>query len=150
MLEDGGERRNEWIWEVCMKTAFVRAGATAALALTLALGATASAWANGASFFDEDDQDENVGPAFFGFVKETSGRLVPDAIITATIKEMNSSVTVRTNVMGIYRIPGFAKSIDPTHVDIVCSKPGYEQATRLRRPSSPDTPIEVDCTLKKN
>jgi len=132
-----------------MKTLFGCAGASLAFALAIALASTGPAWGNGASFFDDDDHDDNVGPGFFGFVKETNGKLVPDAVITATIKQMNSTVTARTNVMGVYRIPGFAKSIDPKEVDITCSKDGYKQTARLQRPSPPNAPIEVSCTLAK-
>lgn len=132
-----------------MKARFGRAGTPLALAFAMTLAAASAAWGNGASFFDDDDHDDNVGPGFFGFVKETNGKLVPDAIITASIKQMNSTVTARTNVMGVYRIPGFAKSIDPKQVDITCSKEGYKQTARLQRPSPPNAPIEVSCTLAK-
>jgi hypothetical protein len=133
-----------------MKIVFSRTGFTVAFALAIALAITVPAWANGGSFFDEEDeQGDNVGPSYFGFVKETNGKLIPDAVITATIKEMNSSVTARTNVMGVYRIPGFAKSIDPKQVDINCSKSGYKQTARVQRPSPPNAPIEVSCTMAK-
>lgn len=130
-----------------MKTMF--GCAAASIALVLAVAASGPAWGNGASFFDDDDHEDNVGPGFFGFVKDTNGKLVPDAVITAEIKQMNSTVTARTNVMGVYRIPGFAKTIDPKDVDITCSKEGYKQTARLQRPSPPNAPVEVSCTLAK-
>jgi hypothetical protein len=129
------------------KTLF--AGACSSIALAIALAASSPAWSNGASFFDEDDHDDNVGPGFFGFVKDVNGKLVPDAVITVTIKQRNSTVTARTNIMGVYRIPGFAKSIDPKQVDIACSKTGYKQTASIQRPSPPNAPIEVSCTLAK-
>jgi hypothetical protein len=133
-----------------MRIVFSRAASTVAFTLVIALALTVPAWANGGSFFDEEDEHgDNVGPSYFGFVKETNGKLIPDAVITATIKEMNSSVTARTNVMGVYRIPGFAKSIDPKQVDINCSKSGYKQTARVQRPSPPNAPIEVSCTMAK-
>jgi hypothetical protein len=111
------------------------------------------AWANGAGFFEElESDDEEVGSPFFGFAKESGGRFVADATITATIKSMNSSVAVHTDVQGHYRIPGFSKSIDPKQVEITCSKDGYKQVSTLKRPPAggPNAPIEVDCTLAKN
>jgi hypothetical protein len=124
-------------------------GASIAFALAALAATSGSAWSNGASFFDDDDHGDNVGPGYFGFVKDANGKLVPDAVITVTIKQMNSTMTARSNVMGVYRIPGFAKSIDPKQVDIACSKPGYKQTARIQRPSPPNAPIEVSCTLTK-
>lgn len=112
------------------------------------------AFANGAGFFEEmEEENEDTGSPFFGFAKEASGRYLADTTITATIKSMNSSVAVHTDVQGHYRIPGFAKSIDPKQVEIACSKDGYKQVSMLRRPPAgggPNPPIEVDCTMAKN
>jgi hypothetical protein len=124
-------------------------GVSIVLALAVVTATAGSAWSNGASFFDDDDHGDDVGPGFFGFVKDANGKLVPDATITVTIKQMNSTMTARTNVMGVYRIPGFAKTIDPKQVDIACSKAGYKQTARIQRPSPPNAPIEVSCTLTK-
>ena len=133
-----------------MNALFVRTGIATMFALTLMLGASHSVWANGKGFFEELEEDEeDVGPPYFGFVKEPNGKFMPDATITATIKSMNSSVTVRTDVQGHFRIPGFSKSIDPKEVDITCSKDGYKQVNRSRRPSANNGPIEVTCTLGK-
>jgi hypothetical protein len=104
--------------------------------------------ANGIEFFEEDESDDR-GLPYFGFVREPGGKLVADAIITATIKEMNSTLTARTDVLGHYRIPGFAKSVDPKNVEIGCSKQGYKQVGVLPRPTPPNTAIEIDCTLAK-
>ncbi|MGE5538511.1 MAG: carboxypeptidase-like regulatory domain-containing protein [Gemmatimonas sp.] len=123
--------------------------AAAALVAAAALLTPGSASANGVEFFEEDESAD-VGLPFFGFVRETSGKLVPDAVITATIKEMNSTLTARTDVLGHYRIPGFAKTVDPKNVEIACSKQGYKQVTVLPRPTPPNTAIEVDCTLAKD
>jgi hypothetical protein len=107
-----------------------------------------AASANGIEFFEEDESEDR-GLPFFGFVRESGGKLVPDAVITATIKEMNSTLTARTDVLGHYRIPGFAKSVDPKSVEIGCSKQGYKQVTVMPRPTPPNTAIEIDCTLAK-
>ena len=138
-----------------MNALFVRTGVSMMFAVTLMLGAltfgtSAPAWANGKGFFEELEEDEeDVGPPYFGFAKEPNGKFMADTIVTATIKSMNSSVTVRTDVQGHYRIPGFSKSIDPKEVDITCSKDGYKLVNRSRRPSPNNGPIEVSCTLAK-
>jgi hypothetical protein len=138
-----------------MNALFVRASVAMMFAIplmfgALTFGAPTSAWANGKGFFEELEEDEeDVGPPYFGFVKEPNGKFMPDATIVATIKSMNSSVTVRTDVQGHFRIPGFSKSIDPKEVDITCSKDGYKQVNRSRRPSPNNGPIEVTCTLAK-
>ncbi|HTI87120.1 MAG TPA: carboxypeptidase-like regulatory domain-containing protein [Alphaproteobacteria bacterium] len=123
----------------------------AAAAMTFAIAALihVPAAANGIEFFEEDESDDR-GLPFFGFVRESGGKLVSDAVITATIKEMNSTLTARTDVLGHYRIPGFAKSVDPKNVEIGCSKQGYKQVSILPRPTPPNTAIEIDCTLAKD
>ena len=133
-----------------MNSPFVRAVFAMAFVFALSLGPLSHAWANGKGFFEELEEDEeDVGPPYFGFVKEPNGKFMPDATIVASIKSMNSSVTVRTDVQGHFRIPGFSKSIDPKEVDITCSKDGYKQVNRSRRPSPNNGPIEVTCTLAK-
>ena len=132
-----------------MNAMFVRVGFATMFAFALTLGPSL-AWANGKGFFEELEEDEeDTGPPYFGMVKDTSGKFVPDAIITASIKSMNSSVTARTDIQGHYRIPGFSKSIDPKEVDITCSKEGYKLANRTRRANPNNGPIEVSCTLAK-
>ena len=52
--------------------------------------------------------------------------------------------------MGVYKISGFGKDVDPDSVTISCAKDGYKQAGVLRRPHAKgdDTePIEVECYL---
>ena len=48
-------------------------GATCILSTTL--------WAGGAGFGDDDDNSEEEGPSYFGFVKDTNGSTMPDAKI---------------------------------------------------------------------
>ena len=71
------------------------------------------------------------------------------ARVTAAPQAGGSLVT-RSNSMGIYKIPGFAKEIDPKTVDISCAKDGYGQANVVRRGQADlKDPVEVDCTLQK-
>lgn len=121
------------------------------LALILAAAGPVAARAGGATFGDDDDNGASRGPYFFGFTRDTSGASVPDAKVTATLKAGGALVT-RSNGMGVYKIPGFGKDVDPEGVDISCAKDGYTQDSVLRRPhAAGDTtdPVEVECTLKK-
>lgn len=125
---------------------------TAALALGLACALSVAARGGGASFGDDDhDDSEDIGPSYFGFVKDTSGSLVADAKVTVTVKNRGGVVT-RTDPLGIYKVPGFEKAIDPKDVEISCQKDGYQQVRTFRRTlpgADPKTPVETECTLQR-
>jgi hypothetical protein len=96
-----------------------------------------------------EDSDSNDGPSYFGFVRDSDGSPVSGARVTAAPQAGGSLVT-RSNSMGVYKIPGFAKEIDPNTVDIACAKDGYSQANVARRGQADSKdPVEVDCTLQK-
>ena len=109
-------------------------------------------WAGGAGFGDDDDNSEEEGPSYFGFVKDTNGATVPDAKVTVGIKDRGGIVT-RTNALGAYKVPGFGKDVDPRDVEIACDKQGYKQLRTLRRMRSPNAdpkiPVETECTLQR-
>ena len=109
-------------------------------------------WAGGAGFGDDDDNSEEEGPSYFGFVKDTNGATVPDAKVTVGIKDRGGIVT-RTDALGAYKVPGFGKDVDPRDVEIACDKQGYKQLRTLRRMRSPNAdpkiPVETDCTLQR-
>ena len=109
-------------------------------------------WAGGAGFGDDDDNSEEEGPSYFGFVKDTNGATVPDAKVTVGIKNRGGIVT-RTDALGAYKVPGFGKDVDPQDVEIACDKQGYKQLRTLRRMRSPNAdpkiPVETDCTLQR-
>jgi len=122
-------------------------------AALMAFGATFStggrALAGGATFDDPDD-DTDSGPPFSGFVRDTAGNPVDDAKITVTVKIFNSTLILRTDPDGHFIVKGFDKSVDPSDVDIACSKEGYTQYAVSRRPTGdPTAPIPVYCVLKK-
>ena len=50
-------------------------------------------WAGGAGFGDDDDNSEEEGPSYFGFVKDTNGATVPDAKVTVGVKDRGGIVT---------------------------------------------------------
>ena len=128
----------------CGSLASVIVGATCILSTAL--------WAGGAGFGDDDDNSEEEGPSYFGFVKDTNGSTMPDAKVTVGIKDRGGVVT-RTDALGAYKVPGFGKDVDPKDVEIACDKQGYKQIRILRRMRSPTAdvkiPIETECTLQR-
>jgi hypothetical protein len=118
-----------------------------AIAMSLAAFAAMPARAGGVNF--GEDSDSNDGPSYFGFVRDAGGSPVSGARVTAAPQAGGSLVT-RSNSMGIYKIPGFAKDIDPKTVDITCAKDGYAQSNVVRRgQADAKDPVEIDCTLQK-
>src|SRR5712672_4132966 len=89
-------------------------------------------WAGGAGFGDDDDNSEEEGPSYFGFVRDTSGATVPDAKVTVGLKGRGGIIT-RTDLLGTYKVPGFGKDVDPKDVEVACDKPGYKQMRVVRR-----------------
>ena len=128
-----------------------RAGSIAAFGFVIAFAALRPAVAGGVGFTDEELNSAGDGPAFFGFVRLVDGPGVADAKVTAEIKNRGALVT-RTDILGVYKIPGFGKDVNPDDVIISCAKDGYKQANVLRRPhTAGDTkdPVEVECYLQK-
>ena len=108
-------------------------------------------WAGGAGFGDDDDNSEEEGPSYFGFVKDTNGATVPDAKVTVGIKDRGGIVT-RTDALGAYKVPGFGKDVSPNDVQVSCEKQGYKQTRVFRRPLPPPDskiPVETECTLQR-
>jgi hypothetical protein len=125
------------------------------VALAAAAGALlmcAPAFANGGDFFEElsatwqTNADEGV--PYFGFVRDSKGKMIPNATVSATTAS-GSTFVVQADNMGHYRNPGFSKSVDPKRVQVTCSKPGYRLVSRDRRVLRGVTkaPIETDCIL---
>jgi hypothetical protein len=129
--------------------------ASAALALAASVLVTVPASANGGDFFNElaESWGANVdtGTPFFGFVRDERGRAIPRAIVTATVQRGldGESVTIISDNLGHYRIPGLGKEIAAKDVVIECAKAGYraiQQDRRIMR-TMPKAPVEVNCKL---
>src|SRR5581483_5814747 len=107
-------------WRHCAYAARLFPAMTAWMRLTCLAGIAAAAFggANAAlaggqmNFGDETNTSANDGPPFFGFIRDSNGSSIPGAKVTATVKSGGALVT-RSNSMGVYKIPGFAKEIDP-------------------------------------
>src|SRR5882672_10893484 len=130
-----------------------RRWSVASMLVCLACAVSTAAWCGGAGFGDDDDNSEEEGPSYFGFVKDTNGATVPDAKVTVGIKNRGGVVT-RTDALGAYKVPGFGKDVDPTDVEIACDKQGYKQLKTLRRMRSPTAdvkiPVETECTMQRS
>ena len=132
-------------------SSLLRAACVAGAALFVASGAHA----NGGDFFEEmmanfhDNKDDGV--PYFGFVRDSKGKMIPNATITATTPT-GSSFVVQADAMGHYRIPGFSKRVDHTKVQISCSKEGYKLVARDRRAlrGVANAPVETNCTLARD
>jgi hypothetical protein len=132
-----------------MKRAIGRAGFTTVVVLGVILSISLPVWGGGNS--DEPDSHQDDGPSYFGFVKDTSGKVISDAKVTAEIKGRGSVIT-RSDATGIYKLPGFGTQVTPNNVIISCSKDGYRQTRILRRPApakKPVTAIETECTMQR-
>ena len=120
--------------------------------LALAICALSSpAYAGGEGFGDDDDHSAEDGPSYFGFVRDQSGKTVPDAKVTVMLKNRLSVVT-RTDALGTYKVPGFGKEVDPKEVIVACAKDGFKQLRVVRRSSSSKdakVPVETECTLQR-
>ena len=115
----------------------------------LALGAPA-AWAGG-DLGGADENPEDQGPAFFGFVRDARGAPIADAKVTANVKNGVSFIT-HTTAAGLYKIGSFSKQVNPSDVTISCAKDGYKQTRVIRRPTpkaEPAKAIETECRLER-
>jgi hypothetical protein len=118
------------------------------IVLSLLLART-PVWSGGDQ--DDDHDHERDGLQFFGFVKESGGRVVRDARITAQIKGLGA-VIARSDATGVYKLPSFGKNVTPDHVSISCSKDGYKQVRTITRTSltkKPLTAVEIECIMDR-
>jgi len=122
-----------------------------AVALAIACAPSLSAFAGGSGFGDDEDNSQEDGPSYFGFVRDTGGATVPDAKVTVSLKNRVNFVT-RTDALGTYKVPGFGREADPSEVQVSCDKDGYKQVRVVRRSTQnpdPKIPIETECTLQR-
>lgn len=121
-----------------------------AVVIALAFSVPILARAGGVALTDEDINSGANGPSFFGFVRSVGGPGIDDAKVTAELK--GGALVTATDILGLYKIPGFGQGVNPDDVNISCAKDGYKQANVVRRPhAAGDTkdPVEVDCYLQK-
>lgn len=121
-----------------------------AIVVAVSFFAPSLACAGGSSLLNEDIQSGAEGPPFFGFVREVGGAGISDAKVTGELK--GGALVTTTDILGLYKLPGFGPNVNPDDVNISCAKAGYKQANVVRRPhpaGDMKDPIEVDCYLQK-
>ena len=125
----------------------------------LGLAATAfvsPALANGGDFFNELSEswgsNADTGTPFFGWVRDTKGKPIARAIVTATVVGGvdGQAVTIISDNLGHYKIPGLGKEINAKNILIECAKAGYRTMAQDRRVlrTMPKAPIEGDCNMQ--
>lgn len=130
-------------------------GVAAALGLAASAAISVPALANGGDFFNELSEswgaNVDTGVPFFGWVRDARGKAIPRAIVTATVLEGadGQAVTIISDSLGRYRIPGLGVDVNPKKVVIECAKAGYRTLAQDRRVmrTMPKAPVEVDCKM---
>jgi hypothetical protein len=137
-----------------MKSLIVMGGIAA-----LGLAATtlvSPALANGGDFFNELSEswgaNADTGTPFFGWVRDSKGKPIARAIVTATVVNGvdGQAVTIISDNLGHYKIPGLGKDILAKNILIECAKAGFRTVSQDRRVlrTMPKAPIEVDCKMQ--
>jgi hypothetical protein len=128
----------------CEVLNLLRSGLITGVGLLLASGVALA----GGDEYDASKDVEALGPAYFGFVRDASGRPISDASVILTPKS-GDPVSIQSNVLGLYR-SHVRKGVVPDDVEVSCSKNGFKLSRVFRRtpPGSKDMFIETDCTLQ--
>src|SRR6202795_476330 len=123
-------------------------GGVALLGLAASAALSVPAFANGGDFFNELSEswgaNSDTGVPFFGWVRDVKGKAIPRAIVTATVVGGvdGQAVTIISDNLGHYKIPGLGKEVNAKTVLIECAKAGYRTIAQARRvlPSLPKAP----------
>ena len=142
--------------EADMKAKLIGLGGIAILGFAASALFSLPAMANGGDFFNELSEswgaNSDTGVPYFGWVRDAKGKAIPRAIVTATVVGGvdGQAVTIISDNLGHYKIPGLGKEVDPKTVLIECAKAGYRTVSQDRRVlrSMPKAPVEVDCKLQ--
>lgn len=93
---------------------------------------------------------KDEGVRFFGFVKDTAGKPIIEAKVTAQIKGGIKYVT-HTAKNGMYSFGGFNKSVKPDDVTITCDKEKFQQAKVIRKTPAGGKAVksvETECRMQ--
>ena len=83
---------------------------------------------------DEDLNGGADGPSFFGFVRLVGGPGIDDAKVTAELK--GGALVTATDLLGLYKIPGFGKDVNPDDVQILVRQGRLQAGQRHAAPAS--------------
>ena len=122
-------------------------GRAALLALLLLSGGAVPALAGGDGY-DASTEPDGAGPVFFGVARDTRGVGVAGVEVRLQVQQ-SPPVIMRTNILGMYRIH-VSPDVVPGSIEVTCSKPGYRQASVVRRPGQENGRVtETNCTLQR-
>ena len=100
--------------------------------VALAMPASRVVWANGAEFF-EAENDGKVVLYYFGSVKDSKGNVLDKLMITISAKNVGMNFPFRNDSPGHFRSPdigkaiqGLGKTVDPAQIDVTVTKAGYK------------------------
>ncbi len=111
--------------------------------------ATHDARAGGGINEPRDEHNADDGPGYFGFVRDARGIPLPATKVTLKIKN-GISYVLQTDSLGVYKLRGIGKQINPDDVTVSCAKDGYRQTRVFRRPlprGKPTKAVETECRL---
>jgi len=120
-----------------------------AIALAVGVAAATPAFAGGDDY-DAANDVKGEGPAYFGFVRDNRGSPVIDAQVLLQPKKGGKPVTLKSNVLGLYR-GHISKAVLPDDVQVSCIKAGFKQ-TKINRRTPPGNNamfIETECTMQR-
>jgi hypothetical protein len=131
-----------------------RTGRRAILVLVCVLLGTGLAWANGEEFFGT--KDTKLDMYYFGHIKDASGKVLDNAVVTVVAKNVNMKFPFRNDAPGHFRSPdigkaikGLGKTVDPSQIEITVLKKGYVMAAPIKVPLKADGgigPLDVVLT----
>jgi hypothetical protein len=139
-----------------MRKSLIGMGGVALLGFAASAFLSLPALANGGDFFSELSEswgaNSDTGTPFFGWVRDAKGKPIARAIVTATVVggADGQAVTIISDNLGHYKIPGLGKEVNAKTVLIECAKAGYRTISQDKRVlrSLPKAPIEVDCKMQ--
>ena len=139
-----------------MKAKLIGLGGIAILGFAASALFSLPAMANGGDFFNELSEswgaNSDTGVPYFGWVRDAKGKAIPRAIVTATVVGGvdGQAVTIISDNLGHYKIPGLGKEVNAKNILIECAKAGYRTVAQDRRVlrTMPKAPIEVDCKMQ--
>jgi hypothetical protein len=106
----------------------------------LGLATSARLYANGAEFF-EAENDGKVVLYYSGQVKDSKGNVLDKLMVTIAAKNVGMNFPFRNDSPGHFRSPdigkaiqGLGKQVDPAQIEIKITKPGYKM---VRAPKVP-------------
>jgi hypothetical protein len=103
-------------------------------------------WAG--SMEDGPPDDLSNGPSYYGYVRDDRGSNVLRAQVSLQPKN-GPTVQVQANIMGAYR-SHVSATAKPEEVEVTCSKPGFTFVRMVRRPTSTNRVVEIDCLMKRD